>query len=67
MILLQIAAVIEHLENLPTHIATKYAAALKAFPVLLSRTDNTNAECWTAKVTAKHPNPNHSSKSLPNY
>jgi hypothetical protein len=53
MILLQIAAVIERLDDLPTHIATKYDVALNAFPVLLSRTDNTNAECWTAKVTAK--------------
>jgi hypothetical protein len=55
MVILQIAAVIERLENHPTHITTKYADAIASYPMLLTRTDNTNAECWTAKVAANTP------------
>jgi hypothetical protein len=55
MVIIQIAAVITRLDQLPPHLSSKYKDALSSLPVLLSCTDNTNAECWTAKVSAKIP------------
>jgi hypothetical protein len=55
MVIIQIAAVITRVDQLPSHLSNKSKDARSRLPLLLSRKDNTNAECWTAKVTAKTP------------